>query len=288
MTRKTIIKLLVSLAALVILVLLVRTFVGDGSIGGRIAVVDIIGTITKSDKVIELIHQYRDNGSVKAIVVRIDSPGGSVAPVQEIYSELKKLDKPVVASLGGTAASGGYYIASAADEIFANPGTLTGSIGVIMQFVKMKALFDKVGVNQQTVKSGEFKDTGSPVRDLTPEEKELLQATIDDVHSQFIDAIFDTRKDRLTRSEVQALADGRIFSGNQALEYKLVDRLGNLPDAVAHAAELAGIEGKPRITRVKHEPSLLERIIGISGTHALEDFFDGTGVLFRYELSFAE
>ena len=288
MTRKRFIKLLVTLAVLLILVLIVRALVGDGYIGEKVAVVDIIGTITKSDKVIELIHQYRDNGSVKAIVVRIDSPGGSVAPVQEIYSELKKLDKPVVASLGGTAASGGYYIACAADQIFANPGTLTGSIGVIMQFVKMKRLYDKVGIDRQTVKSGQFKDTGSPIRNLTPEERELLQETIDDVHHQFVEAIFDERKDLLTRDEVQALADGRIFSGNQALEYKLVDKLGNLPDAVAHAAELGGIVGKPKVTRVKHEPTLLERLIGFAGKRTLENFLDDTGVLFRYQLSFVE
>ena len=288
MKRKRFIKLFFVLAVLLILVFIVRALVGDGKMGEKVAVVDIIGTISKSDKLIELIHQYRDNGSVKAIVVRIDSPGGSVAPVQEIYSELNKLKKPVVASLGGTAASGGYYIACAADKIFANPGTLTGSIGVIMQFMKLKGLYDKVGIDQQSVKSGKFKDTGSPVRDLTPEERELIQETIDDVHRQFVDAIFDERSDLLTRDEVQALADGRIFSGNQALEYKLVDELGNLHDAIAQAAELGGIVGKPNITRIKHEPTLLERLIGIAGRQTLDNLLDNTGVLFRYELSFAE
>ena len=288
MTRKTSIKILVALAVFLILVFIVRTLVSNGPVGEKVAVIDINGAISKSDKVIELIHQYRDNGSIKAMVVRIDSPGGSVAPVQEIYSELKKLEIPVVASLGGTAASGGYYIACAADQIFANPGTLTGSIGVIMQFVKMKGLYDKVGIDQQTVKSGKFKDTGSPIRSLTPEEKELLQETIDDVHDQFVDAIFDERKDRLSRDEVLALADGRIFSGNQALEKKLVDRLGNLHDAIAHAAELGGIVGKPKITRVKRELTLLERLIGVAGKHNLGSLLDNSGVLFRYELSLGE
>ena len=288
MTRKRFIKIFFVLAILLVLVLIVRALVGDGTMGEKVAVVDIAGAISKSDKVIELIHEYRDNGNVKAIVVRIDSPGGSVAPVQEIYSELNKLEKPVVASLAGTAASGGYYIACAADEIFANPGTLTGSIGVIAQFIKLRGLYDKVGIDQQTVKSGKFKDTGSPVRDLTPEETELLQETLDDVHRQFIDAIFDRRSDRLTRDEVQALADGRIFSGNQALEYKLVDTLGNLHDAIAHAAELGGIVGKPKVVRVKQEPTLLERLLGVAGKHAMENFLDNTGVLFRYELSFGE
>lgn len=288
MTRRTSIKLLIALSVFLILVFIVRALVSNGPGGEKVAVIDINGAISKSDKVIELIHQYRDNGSVKAMVVRIDSPGGSVAPVQEIYSELKKLEIPVVASLGGTAASGGYYIACATDQIFANPGTLTGSIGVIMQFVKMKGLYDKVGIDQQTVKSGEFKDTGSPIRNLTPEERELLQETIDDVHDQFVDAIFDERKDRLSRDEVLALADGRIFSGNQALEHKLVDRLGNLHDAIAHAAELGGIVGKPKITRVKRELTLLERLIGVAGKHNLGNLLDNSGVLFRYELSFVE
>ena len=288
MKRKRFIKLFLVIGVVIILVFIIRALVGDGTMGEKVAVVDIIGSVTKSDKLIELIHQYRDDGSVKAIVVRIDSPGGSVAPVQEIYGELNKLNKPVVASLGGTAASGGYYIACAADEIFANPGTLTGSIGVIMQFVKLKGLYDKVGIDQQTVKSGKFKDTGSSLRNLTPEEKELLQETIDDVHRQFVDAIFDERSDQLTRDEVHALADGRVFSGNQALEYKLVDTLGNLHDAIAQAAELGGIVGKPKITRVKQETTLLERIIGVAGQHTLDNFLDDTGVLFRYELNFAE
>lgn len=157
-----------------------------------------------------------------------------------------------------------------------------------MQFVKMKGLYDKVGIDQQTIKSGQFKDTGSPIRNLTPEEKKLLQETIDDVHHQFVDAISEERKDRLTRDEVQALADGRIFSGNQAQKHKLVDKLGNLHDAIAHAAELGGIIGKPKITRVKHEPTLLERLIGIAGKRTLENFLGETGVLFRYELSFVE
>ena len=138
------------------------------------------------------------------------------------------------------------------------------------------------------MKSGEFKDTGSPIRSLTPEEKELLQETIDDVHDQFVDAIFDERKDRLSRDEVLALADGRIFSGNQALEKKLVDRLGNLHDAIAHAAELGGIVGKPKITRVKRELTLLERLIGVAGKHNLGSLLDNSGVLFRYELSLGE
>ena len=287
MTRKRLLTLLIAIVALVLLVFIARALVGARPIGAKVAVIDIIGTISKSDAVIEQIHRYRDNRSIKAIVVRIDSAGGGVAPVQEIYSELRKLSKPVVASLGGMAASGGYYIACATDPIFANPGTLTGSIGVIMQFMKMKELYEKVGLDQQVVKSGQFKDTGSSMRDLTSDERALLQETIDDVHYQFVDAIFEKRGDRLTREEVVALADGRIFSGNQALEYKLVDRLGNLPDAIEHAAQLGGIVGKPKISRIKHEPSLLERLLGVTGKQHLNGILN-TGALFRYELHFGE
>jgi len=256
-----------------------------GPIGEKVAIIDIIGAISNSELIIEHIHRYRDDRSVKAIVLRIDSPGGSVAPVQEIYSELNKLEKPIVASMGGTAASGGYYIACAADQIFANPGTLTGSIGVIMQFMKMKGLYDKVGLDQEVVKSGEFKDFGSPVRSLTDKERALLQETIDDVHTQFVDAIFEGRSDHLVREEIVALADGRIFSGRQALESKLVDRLGNLPDAIDLAAELGGIVGVPKITRVKPKPSLLDRLLGFRGTQKLNRFLN-SGPSFHYELYF--
>ena len=201
----------------------------------------------KSDKVIELIHQYRDNGSVKAIVVRIDSPGGSVAPVQEIYGELNKLEKPVVASLGGTAASGGYYIACAADQIFANPGTLTGSIGVIMQFLKMKGLYDKVGIGSANCEERSSLKTQDHQFEISHRQRGSccrIRSTMCTIN--LLTQYLRNGQDRLTRDEVQALADGRIFSGNQALEHKLVDRLGNLSDAITHAAELGGIVGKPK------------------------------------------
>ena len=265
-------------------VLIARTLVQGGSIGDKVAVIDITGTISRTQTTIDQIHQYRDDESIKAIVLRINSPGGSVAPVQEIYSELKKLEKPIVASMGSTAASGGYYIAAIADEILANPGTLTGSIGVIMQFTKIKGLYEKIGLEQQVVKSGRFKDTGSPVRDLTDEERELLQATLDDVHNQFINAVFEGRQEHLAREDIVALADGRIFSGQQALEQKLVDQLGNLPDAIERAGELGGIEGKPKVVRTERKTSLLERLLGSTGKENLDRLLDNAGVTFRYEL----
>ncbi len=258
---------------------------GTASIGEKVAVIDIGGIISKSDSYIKLIHTYRDDPNVKAIVLRINTPGGSVAPVQEIYRELTKLDKPIVASMGSTAASGGYYIACVADTIFANPGTLTGSIGVIMQFTKMKGLYEKVGLEQQVVKSGQFKDSGSIFRDLSDEEIAILQETVDDVYNQFVDAISESRVDHLTRDEITKLADGRIFSGNQALTHKLVDKLGNLQDAILIAGELGNIEGTPRIVRRQRKPSLLEQIIGIEQNPHFDDIFNLPGVTFRYELS---
>ena len=285
MTRRKKLIIIVIIGIGVLFFLLVgRTLVQSAPIGDKVAIIDITGTISRTETIIDQIHQYRDDQAIKAIVLRINSPGGSVAPVQEIYSELKKLEKPIVASMGSTAASGGYYIAAIADEILANPGTLTGSIGVIMQFTKLKGLYEKIGLEQQVVKSGKFKDTGSPVRDMTDEERELLQVTLDDVHNQFIDAVFEGRQEHLTREEIVALADGRIFSGQQALGHKLVDQLGNLPDAIDRAGELGGISGKPKVVRTKRKTSMLERVLGSTGKENLDRLLDNAGVTFRYEL----
>ena len=267
-----------------LMLILLRSLGGGTSIGQKVAVIDIAGIITKSDATIKLIHTYRDDPNVKAIVVRIDSPGGSVAPVQEIYSELEKIEKPIVASMGGSAASGGYYIACVADTIIANPGTLTGSIGVIMQFTRLKGLYEKIGLEHQVIKSGQFKDTGSPFRKLTEQEQAVLQATVDDVHNQFVDTITEARSDLLTRPEVVELADGRIFSGKQALDAKLIDQLGNLPDAIKIAGELGGIDGKPKVLRAEKKTSLLEQLIGIKQGPPFDEMFSLPGVTFRYQM----
>ena len=289
MKKRRVFIILGSIIALFFLMLfLLRSMGGSTSIGQKVAVIDIRGIITRSDATIKLIHTYRDDPSIKAMVIRIDSPGGSVAPVQEIYSELEKIEKPIVASMGGSAASGGYYIACAADTIVANPGTLTGSIGVIMQFTRMKGLYDKVGLEHQVIKSGEFKDTGSPFRELTEEERSVLQTTVDDVYNQFVDTIFEARGDQLTRAEVAELADGRIYSGKQALEAKLLDQLGNLPDAIKIAGELAGIEGKPKVVRKEKKASLFEQLVGIEQLPALDEMFGAPGVTFRYQMSLGD
>ncbi|MBI4553653.1 MAG: signal peptide peptidase SppA [Candidatus Latescibacteria bacterium] len=220
--------------------------------GKRIALVEVTGVIRNARSVVAQLARYREDGSVPAIVVRIDSPGGEVAPTQEIFDEIRKTrkaGKKVVASMGGVAASGGYYIACAADSIVANPGTLTGSIGVIFELPNVEGLFKKLGVDWEVVKSGKYKDIGSLARELTDEERRLLQAVVDDVYVQFIDAIVQNR--RLSRDQVMALADGRVFTGHQAKTLGLVDRTGTYEDAIALAARMVGMTGKPKTIRAR-------------------------------------
>ncbi|MEJ2699696.1 MAG: signal peptide peptidase SppA, partial [Desulfuromonadales bacterium] len=211
---------------------------------------------------IEQLLRFRKDDSVKAIVLRVDSPGGGVGPSQEIYEEVQKTVKikPVVVSMGSIAASGGYYIASPANRIFSNPGTITGSIGVILEFTNFQELLQKIGLKSQIIKSGKHKDIGSPVRPMTEGDRKILQSLIDDVHQQFIAAVAKGRK--LDLEKVRALADGRIFSGRQALAVGLVDQLGDLQDAVKAAAELGGIHGEPRLVYPPREkPGLLRYLV---------------------------
>ncbi|MFO7964566.1 MAG: signal peptide peptidase SppA [Desulfobacterales bacterium] len=219
----------------------------DGG-GQRVGIIEIEGVITDAGDILENIQRFRDDDTIKAIVMRIESPGGGVASSQEIYREIIKTveKKTVVASLGSVAASGGYYVAAGADKIMANPGTITGSIGVIIGYTNFEALLDKIGLRPVVIKSGKYKDIGSPVREMSAEEKEILQQFIDQVHRQFIDAVIEGRG--LERTVVEPLADGRIMTGETARRLELIDRLGNFEDAVALAGELAGIEG--RITKV--------------------------------------
>lgn len=232
------------------------------SIGARVGVVEVVGEIEDSRHIIEQLLEFRDDDSIKAIVLRIDSPGGGVAPSQEIYEEVKKslVVKPVVVSMGSVAASGGYYIAAPAHRIVANPGTITGSIGVIMGYTNFQELLQKIGLKSEVVKSGPHKDLGSPVRPMSEEDRRILQSMIDDVHDQFVTAVAQGRK--LKVEQVRALADGRILSGRQALAAGLVDELGNQQDAVDVAAKLAGIEGEPDVVYPRPEsPKLIDYLI---------------------------
>ena len=252
--------------------------------GDKVAVIEIAGAIYSSESVIKQLHRYENNASIKAIVLRLNSPGGGVAPVQEIYREINRSKKKFVVSMGSTAASGAYYIACATDQVFANPGTLTGSIGVIMQFPRYGGLMKKLGIDREVVKSGEFKDAGSPYRELTSEERELFQETIDDVYQQFLDAIIEGRQDRgLTREQLEEVADGRIMSGRQALDKNLIDKLGDLNDAIEYAGQLGGIEGKPRVIKTKVKKPLLDRFMGGTLGGELDQMIHHQAIL-RYEL----
>lgn len=216
----------------------------------RIALVPLRGEITRSDAFVETLAELQDDGSVAAVIVRIDSPGGAVAPSQEMYDAVLRLreQKPVVASLGSVAASGGYYVASAADRIVANPGTLTGSIGVIMQLTNLEGLLGKVGVRAEIVTAGSQKDMGSPFRALTDSERAIFQAMADQVHTQFIDAVAAGRG--LTPDAMGRVSSGRTFTGEQAQELGLVDELGGLHEAIRAAADKAGIEGEPVVDTI--------------------------------------
>jgi len=229
---------------------------------GKVAIVDIEGVISESRDIIDRLHTLRDDDAVAAIVVRIDSPGGTVGPAQEIHAELIKLQKlkPVVTSMGSVAASGGYYIAVATQKIFANPGTITGSIGVLVEAANFEELLAKVGLRSEVIKSGAYKDTLSPTRTMQADERALIQAVVDNIHAQFVTAVAEGRS--LPCEKVLAIADGRILSGEQAKEAGLIDELGNLYDAIQTAAKLAGIEGEPEVLYPPEEkPSLLDFLL---------------------------
>lgn len=226
-------------------------------IGDRIALIRIEGIIADSKTSIDEIKEYVKDPSIKAILLRIDSPGGAVAPAQEIYEEVKKAvtKKKVIVSMGSVAASGGYYIASPATKIIANPGTITGSIGVIMEVPNIEGLMNKIGVKTEVIKSGRHKDTLSVFRGIRKEDREILQRVLDNVHEQFITAVAEGRK--MPPAEVKKIADGRIFTGEQALKIGLIDELGNIEDAIKTAAELSGIKGEPVIVSKKERISLI-------------------------------
>ena len=226
------------------------------SFNEQIGVISIDGTISDSRVITSQLVKFRKNKKIKAIILRINSPGGSVGATQDIYREIQKTiqTKKVIASMGSVAASGGYYVAAAANKIVANPGTITGSIGVIMEFVRFKDLLNKIGINFEVIKSGEFKDIGSPLRELTERERKLLNALIEDIQKQFVKEVAAGRN--LTVEEVQKIADGRIFSGARAKELGLVDMLGNFQDAVDIAKNMVGIKGE--VTLVYPEKTKLD------------------------------
>ncbi len=231
-------------------------------VGKKIGVLEVYGTIIDAQKLIEQINDFRDNDAIKAVVLRVNSPGGGVAPSQEIYAELKRLadKKPLIVSMGAIAASGGYYLAIAGERLFANPGSITGSIGVIMSFPDYRELMGKIGVKTEVVKSGQFKDIGSSARAFSAADRELLQGMIDDVHSQFVQAISEGRKIPIDR--LSPYVDGRIFTGRQALAIGLIDELGTFNDAINYAGKVTGLGESPDLIYPEPERTdFIERLI---------------------------
>ena len=229
---------------------------------GEIALVRIQGMLMDSQNIVRQLSNYRHNPNVRGIVLRIDSPGGAVAPAQEIYNEIMKLKadhKTVYASLGTVAASGGYYIACAANYVLANPGTLTGSIAAVMAFSNIEELTDKIGIKPIIIKSGKYKDVGSPLRGMKPEERKLLQSVVDDVHQQFVQAVAKGRG--LPVSEVNEIADGRIMTGQQALTLKLVDEMGGLEKTIELLAKKIGVEGRPKVIEEKEKTPFFDWLL---------------------------
>ncbi len=247
--------------------------------GKKIGVIRVRGIIASSDPLIKQIKRFRDDPEIGGIILRINSPGGGVGPSQEIYEEVKKCRqrKPIIVSMGSICASGGYYIASAAQTIFADPGSVTGSIGVIVEFSNFKGLLEKIGVKSYVVKSGKFKDIGYPTRNMTPEDFKIIQNVVDSIYHQFVQAVSEGR--HLPIKKVQALADGRIFSGLQAKKLNLVDRIGNLEDAIAFMARQLGIKGKPHVIYARKPNEKLWQILFKSLVGRwMRPFYHSTGI----------
>lgn len=241
------------------------------NLGEKVGVIPIEGIIGDSREIIDQINEFADSNGIRAVVLRIDTPGGSVAPSQEIYQAVRELrkKKKVVVSMGSVAASGGYLIAVAADRIVANPGTITGSISAVMHYANVEELLKKVGVRSSVIKSGKFKDIGSPVREMTAEERSLIQGIVDDIYDQFVRTVSENRK--IPLSKIVQLADGRVFTGRQAKELGLIDDLGGLQDAVLLAGRLSGMKEKPEIVHGMKKKTTLWRYLLENMTSAVSE-----------------
>jgi protease-4 len=250
----------------------------------RVGVIEIRGLIESVQDSLKAFREFRKDANVKCILLRIESPGGGIGASQELYREVKRTTevKPVVASLGGIAASGGYYIASAASRIVANPGTITGSIGVISYFPNLRELLEKIGITAVIIKSGRFKDIGNPDREMTQEERELLQGTMDEAHRQFIRDVALGRN--LPEEKIREIADGRIIMGERAQQLGLVDELGNFEDAVKASAVLGKIEEEPELVYAKKKKSsLLDLLLGSGMSETVDALLSGSLNFLRYQ-----
>jgi len=254
---------------LIVLFFYISTDYGDfqatlRSPGSKIGIVHLNMPILSSETIVRQVKKFNNERTIKGIVLRVETPGGSVAATQEIYQEVKKVrknGKKVVVSMGNVAASGGYYIACAADIIMANPSTITGSIGVIAEFPNFAGLFDRIGISFEVIKSGRFKDTGSINREMTEEERDYFQNIINDSYAQFVDVVAQERS--LSREEVFKIADGRVFSGRQAKEHSLIDTLGTFEDAIYLAKEISGLSfDAPVVEEKRRGISLFDLLFG--------------------------
>ncbi len=267
------------------IIISLSTSTSEFEFGDKVGVVEITGVMDESKTVLSALKNFRKDESIKAIVLRIDTPGGGVGPAQEIFREIRKTaeKKKIISSLGSVAASGGYYVAAGTDGIIANPGTITGSIGVIMGYTDFQKVFEKIGLTSVVIKSAEYKDIGSPVRDMSEKEKKILQNFVKNIHNQFVRDVAEGRK--MDIEEVGKIADGRIFTGEEAKSLGLVDRLGNFEDAVEWAGRLGGIKGEVKTVYPKvPETSLFRYITGSSLTELLQDILHpmvSAGYLYR-------
>ncbi len=272
-------KIFIGLAILFFVVYIVSTIIYNYQ--PKIAIIKINGVISEYLSVLKLIETAQNDQSIKAVVVKVDSPGGAVGASQEIYRAIEKLrdKKPVVVSMGNVAASGGYYVSAPANVIYANPGTVTGSIGVIIQHVDFSKVLKRLGIKVNDIKSGKNKDILYPNHPLTPEQKKLLQKTVMDVYDQFLNAIVKYRP--IKKGTLKKYADGRVFSGKQALKLNLVDKLGNTQDAINEAKKLAKLEKEHfMIIELKKEKPLLEQILGSNLTGKLENIGINSGLYY--------
>jgi protease IV len=297
--RDIVIGVIIAASALIVLVFFAISMIGtfsyndnfefSGISGGNIGVVEVEGVIndTYGAQVIRQIDHFAKTGSIKAIILKINSPGGAVAPSQEMYDAVLRArkEKPVIADLSSVAASGGYYVACAADRIVANPGTLTGSIGVIFEYYTFKGLMDKVGIGTEVVKSGELKDVGSMSRPMTEKEKKMLNSVVMDTYDQFVSAISLNRE--MEREKVLAIADGSVFTGQQAVSLGLVDTLGGFFEAVNIAAEMANIKGEPNLVRrtTRDKTSVFDLVGQFLGRFngSLDRNFSGPQLLYLFQ-----
>ena len=284
LTKKSLLFVLVLLAFVGVSTIATEWMIQQGT-DNRIGIVDITGVIQSSQNIIKQIKSFHSDKHIRGIILRIDSPGGAVGPSQEIYDEVlktRKSGKIIYASMGTLAASGGYYIASAADQIFANPGTLTGSIGVIMAFSNAQGLLEKIGLKPEIIKAGKYKDIGSPTRSMNQIEKSLLQDVVTDVHQQFIEAIANGRG--MSIAEITKIADGRIFTGRQAYSLKLVDQLGGLQAAIGQLAAKAGIIGAPNVIREKPNTGLLDWVLKTETSPSIVGYLSSPSLQYTWHL----